>query len=191
MDSYERIYKKVFSIMLEKYSSKQLDADPKWFKELFIDTSMIKNVHGIDMLGKNPTDRGRLATKMSVLVDHNIVPVACVFYPANVSDSQTAIETVDAIRCPLTKDKRYKQTIVGDKGYVSKNIELELKSRNMKLLTPRKRKTHARPLTKKEREILSHRHKVENCFCRLDKFKKIHCRNEKSILSFKSLTFLH
>lgn len=183
-------FEKVFSILLEKYSKQQLTTDPKWFKELFIDTSMIKNVSGVDGLGKNPTDRGRLATKMSVIVDHNIVPVSCVFYPANVSDFVTAIPTVDAILCPIKKDKRYTNTIVGDKGYVSKNIECELKSRKMKLLTPRKRNMKfTRPLSQVELSILGQRHKIENCFCRLDKFKKIHCRHEKLLLSFKSMTF--
>jgi len=34
-----------------------------------VDTSFVKNVHGRDVLGRNPTDRGRNATKVSMLTD--------------------------------------------------------------------------------------------------------------------------
>ena len=34
-----------------------------------VDASFVKNVHGRDVLGRNPTDRGRNATKVSMLTD--------------------------------------------------------------------------------------------------------------------------
>ena len=36
---------------------------------LVVDTSFVKNVHGKDVTGRNPTDRGRKATKISLLTD--------------------------------------------------------------------------------------------------------------------------
>ena len=37
-----------------------------------VDSTYVKNQYGRDMIGKNPTDRGRNATKLSVLVDGQI-----------------------------------------------------------------------------------------------------------------------
>jgi len=39
------------------------------FNPLVCDTSFVKNVFGHDVVGRNPTDRGRNATKVSLLTD--------------------------------------------------------------------------------------------------------------------------
>jgi transposase len=58
-------------------------------KILVADTSFVKNVYGRDVLGKNPTDRGRRATKISLLTDGLGMPVTAVFHQANRSDCKT------------------------------------------------------------------------------------------------------
>ena len=57
----------------------------KQFKggSLVIDTSFVKNVHGKDVVGKNPTDRGRKATKVSLLCDGYGTPLCSVLHKAN------------------------------------------------------------------------------------------------------------
>lgn len=45
-------------------------------KHYSIDSSFVKNVYGHDCTGRNPTDRGRRATKLSVLVDDLGIPVS-------------------------------------------------------------------------------------------------------------------
>ena len=183
------LFDKALSRLHNMYSERKLAADPRWFNELFIDCSFVKNVGGVDGLGKNPTDRGRLATKMSAIVDNEMMPVSCEFFPGNMSDCKTAVQTVDAIACPLRINKRYKNVIVGDKGYVSKQLSADIQVRGKSLLTPRKaRMVRSKKLTKGQNKTLKRRHKVENFFCRLDKFKKIHCRHEKTLSSFKALT---
>ena len=42
---------------------------------LVIDTSFVKNVHGSDVLGRNPTDRGRKASKVSLLTNSRGTPL--------------------------------------------------------------------------------------------------------------------
>ena len=42
---------------------------------LVIDTSYVKNVHGFDVLGRNPTDRGRKASKISLLTNSRRTPL--------------------------------------------------------------------------------------------------------------------
>ena len=185
------VFEQAWRELMALYSKRRLSTDPHWFKELFIDTTMIKNVGGVDGLGKNPTDRGRLATKLSVLVDNAMVPVSCEFFPANRNDCMTAIPTVKSICCPIRRDNRYTATIVGDKGYISKSIETDLRPMKLKLLTPYK-KNARKPRAHSNAELgsLKQRHKVENLFCRLDKFRKIHCRHEKSLMSYRALTLL-
>ena len=185
------LFDKALTKMHNLYSDKMLSLDPKWFKELFIDCSFVKNVGGVDGLGKNPTDRGRLATKISAIVDNNRMPLSCVFYPGNTSDCTTAIETVDKLGCKVRINQRYKPTIIGDKGYISHTNEEALHKRRMNLITPvKKNAKNAKKLTTVQKDALRRRHKVENFFCRLDKFKKIHCRHEKSLKSYKALTSL-
>jgi putative transposase len=109
------------------YANNRLESDPSWFHDLFIDTTMIKNVGGIDGLGKNPTDRGRLATKMGVVVDSAAIPIAFQFFEANRNDVTTTVPTIEQILCHLRKDRRYKHALIGDKGYISKDVAEALK----------------------------------------------------------------
>ena len=176
--SSKGIIDKAWVELTSSYASRRLAADPKWFKDLFIDTTMVKNVGGIDGLGKNPTDRGRMATKMSVVVDNAMIPVCCEFFPANVNNAVTAVKTIDGICCDIRRDGRYSNIVIGDNGYVSRHIENALRSRNMRLLTPQKINCK---YSTADKGRLKRRHKVENPFSRLDKFKKIHCIHENNL----------
>ena len=182
------VFDKAWVELTSLYAQSRLKTNPSWFHDLFIDTTMIKNVGGVDGLGKNPTDRGRLATKMGVVVDNAAIPIALQFFEANRNDVTTTMPTVEQIPCALRKDRRYKHALIGDKGYISKDVADALKRISMRLVTPRKTNSRMKPNTKKDEQRLQRRHKVENLFCRLDKFKKIHCRHEKSLKSFKALT---
>ena len=51
-----------------------------------IDSTMVKNVYGRDCLGRNPVDRGRKGSKMSVAVDDLGVLFGCCLHPANIPD---------------------------------------------------------------------------------------------------------
>jgi transposase len=177
----------VWHELLQIYSARQLKTNPQWFKDLFIDTTMIKNVSGVDCTGKNSTDRGRQATKLSVICDQAQIPVAAVFYPANITDVTTTEETVSNIACSVRKDSRYRNTIIGDKGYVSEENTAILKTQDFKLLFPAKRNARKKYRTSKERGQLRRRHRIENLFCRLDKFKRIHVRRDNTIVVFEAM----
>jgi transposase len=187
--SKSNILEKAWKVVLSEYSERRKVADPTWFKELFIDSTMIKNVSGHDGLGKNPTDRGRLATKMSVICDTDQVPVSCTFYPANKPDVTTLLESVEAIACNVKKDGRYSTTLIGDKGYICKaHAECLRRQKRMKVLTPTKTNAKtAKKMPQKDKDSLRRRHRVENLFCRLDKFRRLHFRYERSLTSYKAL----
>ena len=49
-----------------------------------IDSSYVKSIYGVDCTGRNPTDRGRKATKLSAIVDDTGVLIALKFYQLSV-----------------------------------------------------------------------------------------------------------
>jgi putative transposase len=82
-----------------------------------IDTSFVKNVyHGRDCIGRNPTDRGRKATKVSAIVAGDGVPLALAFFPANTSDQRTVEAT---LRSRLAPRASRGTPLYADKGYDS------------------------------------------------------------------------
>jgi hypothetical protein len=197
------VFKIAWEELLELYANKQLDAHPKWFKDIYIDSTLIKNVNGTDCVGKNPCDRGRLGTKVSVICDDNFVPISYSHYGANVADSKTMLESYDAIACKLKIDDRCTNNLIGDKGYIAAVEEEILKSVGTNLLTLRLRCSAAkqRPfkvnaalktqyLSLEQRKKLYKRHKIENVFCRMDKFRRIFYRNDRFISSFANWHYL-
>ena len=95
-----------------------------------IDSSYVKSIYGVACVGRNPTDRGRNATKMSAIVTDEGLPVSLTFFPANTSDYRTVYASLDArvsrtrARIPLYADKGYDSTEVRhalwDAGYVDR-----------------------------------------------------------------------
>ena len=76
LNVFEEAYKKLLKLYKKKYP-------PEYY---CIDSSYIKNIYGKDCVGKNPTDRGRKATKLSVIVDEKGVPHSLHASEGNVSD---------------------------------------------------------------------------------------------------------
>ena len=82
------LFKAAYHCMLRLHSRRRLICA--------IDSSFVKNVYGRDCIGRNPTDRGRAATKLSVLVDDLGVPLSLLFTPANCSDARLMDPTLEA-----------------------------------------------------------------------------------------------
>lgn len=68
--------------------------------------------------GKNPTDRGKLGVKRSVVTDSRGVPLGIALAGANVHDAKLLRETLRSIPIPRPKSTgRSKQHLCLDKGY--------------------------------------------------------------------------
>ena len=59
-----------------------------------IDSTQVKNIFGQDRIGRNPTDRGRNGTKLSITVNNEGIPLAFTGYPSNTSDYNTFEDTI-------------------------------------------------------------------------------------------------
>ena len=83
-----------------------------------MDGAMTKAPLGGERTGKNPTDRGKLGTKRSLLVEANGVPVGLAVEGANRHDKKVAEATLESIpvdRPEPTEDRS--QGMCLDKGY--------------------------------------------------------------------------
>ena len=98
------LFEIIWADLLGQYSLSQLSNNPRWFKDIYLDSSQVKNIAGADCVGRNPTDRGRNGTKISVICDDNIVPLSMTFYGSNEADSNTTLESFDAMKCKIRND---------------------------------------------------------------------------------------
>jgi putative transposase len=185
------LFENVWKELLKLYSNKRLEDNPRWFKDIYIDSTLVKNIAGVDCVGKNPTDRGRLGTKTSVICDDNLVPISCTHYAANIADVKTMLTSFDAINCNLKVDNRYTVNLIGDKGYIAEAEKEILYSIGVNLITPfRKNAMGHCHVNKVMKQRLKKRRKIENVFCRMDKLKKIQLRSDRFISQFESWNFL-
>ena len=143
------------------------------------DTSFVKNVFGKDVTGRNPTDRGRKATKVSLLTDHRGTPLCSVFHKANKSDALTLKHLLDTHTRKTNQLQAY-DTLLADKGYDSATCRTTCQVRQLVPNIP-KRGT---------RDTTQGRYVIEQTFGILDQFRRIRVRYEKLIRNFKSFHFI-
>jgi transposase len=181
------VLENVWKHLLHVYAEDKLRQDPGWFKSLFIDTTFVKNLAGVDCVGANPTDRGRLGSKISVLCDTNRVAVGIVLYPANHSDCRTVVQTINSVSCKLKHDGRRTVHVVGDKAYNTQDVRGFLKSRRIRLVADYRKNVKIKSkLTSADKQKLKKRHTVENLFCRLKQFKRVRHRMDTFATTFRA-----
>jgi transposase len=185
------VFKSIWHCLIDLYVSKKLKVSKTWFKVLFIDSTMVKNINGRDCIGRNHYDRNRFATKVSMICDDNKVPLASTFYPANKHDATTITDTLDALVKNIMPDKRCIHNLVADKGYIissSKRVDIE-SNYNTKLITP-KRKNQKIQTTYDAKKLLKNRICIEHLFRTLDFYKRIKNREEHNIQHYECMNFL-
>ena len=149
---------------------------PKYY---CVDSSFVKNIYGRDCKGRNPTDRGRMATKMSVMVDDKGVMISSLFTPANFSDMKLFESTLANGLVSF----QYGTELYADKGYDSKDnraicTKYGFRDRIFKRKSTCVRRTHAK------------RGVVERFFSWLDKFRRLIVRYEQNVCVYEAMTLL-
>ena len=79
--------------------------------------AMTKAPLGGEKTGKNPTDRGKVGTKRSLLVDEQGVPLAIVVSGANTPDGRWLKATLEAVPIERPDPATTEQHLCLDKGY--------------------------------------------------------------------------
>ncbi len=144
----------------------------------FADTSFVKNVHGTQVLGRNPTDRGRKATKVSLLTDKQGTPLCTVFHKANKNDCCTLRHLLSNAARKTNSVGRYKE-LLADKGYDSQDCRGVCSAFGLTNSIPHRR----------TRDIDRRRYAVEQTFGILDQFRRIRVRYD--FKSFHYIAMLH
>ena len=144
-----------------------------------IDSTQVKNIFGQDRIGRNPTDRGRNGTKLSITVNNEGIPLAFTAYPSNTSDYNTFEDTIKSM---YIKDKRKNMDFLADKGYdsVEKRDYLTSNGYNQKICRRGEMNAVNNKLIEKERWI------VENFFSWMDQYRRLIVRYDQYITSYMS-----
>lgn len=177
LDLFNLAYKIVL-LCHHKHNSNQLDT-------LFIDSTLIKNINGSQLLGKNPCDRGRNGNKITVIVDKFGIPVSIHLASANIHDSQLINTSINKSSIKLINCK-----IVGDRGYINEKIKMDLsKNDNINLIYPY-RNNQKKGNSRENIQLLKKRHIVENFFSWLKRRKRIQQRYEKKYINYLNFVYL-
>ena len=142
--------------------------------------------------GKNPTDRGKLGTKRSVLTDARGVPLGVAVSGANTHDIKLLKATFDSVPIHRPQPTTRRQHVCLDKGYDSKDVRKFLKRRHY---TPHV-KSRSKEVQQKKRNprFKARRWVVERTHSWSNRFRRILVRWEKkseNYLAMLQLSFAY
>jgi transposase len=158
----------------------------KDLSHLSIDSSMIKNNRGCDGIGSNHYDRYRNATKVSVVVTDNGLPLGFSFAGANVHDTKMVSENLDNIKIKIVGSR-----LLADKGYNSLKLKKALKEdRKINLIYPLKKNQKNKYFSNNELKKLKGRTIVENYFAWMKSFHRLLMRFDTYLINYASFCYL-
>jgi transposase len=159
------IFERIWELALSEYEELR---GLSW-KHQSLDTTSVKAPLGGKKTCRNPTDRGKLGSKRSVLVDGRGVPLSCELAAANVHDAQMVQGTLKkrTYRRPRNSQRK-RMHIQLDKGYDSAAVRTTAK-RNGYIPHAAKRKRRdrrGRPVAKRDafRWVVERTHSWANQF---------------------------
>ena len=171
------IFYKLHSILLQLATAKKL-LSKQHLQTLFIDSTMIKNFKGVDLLGKNHYDRNRKGNKITLVCSTNGIPLSISLTSANTNDQMEVIPAINKITLPIKKS-----TLVADGAYVSNKLKTQLKSNNIKFIYPYKKNQHLKN-TQLEISLLKKRYIVENVFSWIQNLRRLRHRYDRKAETF-------
>lgn len=118
------MFKSAYDVLIRILKSHKYLTDDD-MKNLYIDSSMIKNIHGCKNHGVNHYDRGRNGNKVTVVVTGKGVPISMNITSSNKHDITEVEPVIDAINVKIVGSR-----VIGDKGYVSKKLKRKIFTRH-------------------------------------------------------------
>jgi putative transposase len=139
--------------------------------------------------GRNPTDRGKLGSKRSVLVDGRGVPLSCEIAAANVHDAQIVQRTLKKRKYRRPRNSHRKRMHIHlDKGYDSAAVRTTARRNGYipNAAKRRRRDGRGRPVTKRD----VYRWVVERSHSWANQFRGLKIRWEKKPCNYEALLHL-
>ena len=144
---------------------------------LVVDASVIKNVFGRELIGRNHTDRGRNGTKVSLLTDTRGIPLAATYQIPNKHDSLSLKHLLCAADQKFPHRLSLHGELYADKAYDSRVCRQICNLHGLVDKIPRRGGSD---------NLGSVRYVIEVTFGRLDRFRRIILRYDSTIHAFKS-----
>ena len=116
------------------------------------DGAMVKAPMALELVGKNPTDRGKKGSKKSLLVDERGIPLSLVLSGANTHDVKLLSATLDSIVIERPGEGLIRQNLCLDAGYVGETAQ---RARSRKGIISRMSGHAAKRLQKKPKTQIS------------------------------------
>ena len=182
------VFRKLWKYLLRRYDELR---GIQWTWQS-LDGSMTKAPLGGEKTGRNPTDRGKLGVKRSVLTDGRGVPLGVAVAGANVHDQKLFAATLGSI--PVRRPKptaRKPQHLCCDKGFDADTIRRQAKRRCYR---PHIRSRGEEQVRKRRRGGRARRWVVERIASWMNRFRRILVRWEKkseNYLAMLHLTFTY
>lgn len=183
--------KKIFSKAYCEFLSKYIDEYGETLKELFIDSTIIPNFCGTkDMTNYCKKIPNKRSTKMTIICNEEKIPLCNVVGKSNTHDVKYMEPAINNLPIEIKNKGNYNKPIVisADKGYVtSKKNNLKFRKKGITINFCKRDNMKHKKYTKKNKELLKKRIKIENTFARLKKtFKRISEIKDKSIEVFNT-----
>lgn len=164
---------------------------------LALDGTLTKAPFGGEKTGKNPTDRGKLGVKRSMLVDGRGVCLSLIVAGANVPDMRLVRETLDSIMIARPRRHGHRRChLCLDKGYNYASALQSINHRRYKVHVPQKRRRGGPdPEVTKHLGGKARRWVVERTHSWFNQFRRVLVRWEKkaenyfAVLSFVAAYF--
>eukprot|EP00952_Eustigmatos_sp_NYUAD-ZCMA_P012474 50142-Eustigmatos_ZCMA.PRE.2 len=168
---FEKAYRHLVTLYVKRNRHKRT--------ALITDCSFIKNVYGTNCVGSSPVDRGRKATKLSVIADERGVVLAASFHKGNKVDYKAFLHTFTQSKCLQTYLSG--KTFYADRAYDNHKCDSVVGNAGLINHCARKGTSTYFPPT---------RGVVEHVFSWLDKCRRIVLRYERHIVHHKSFTYM-
>lgn len=154
-------------------------------KDLYIDSTMTKNINGSEFIGSNHYDRNRNGNKISIIVTKNGIPIGLKLETSNVHDVNIVNDTIDNISIKIVGSR-----LGADKGYISSILKNNLKvNKNIDLITCNKSNSKNNINTIEENNFLKGRYIIENTNTWIKDYRRVNNRYEKKALNYEQLIF--
>ncbi len=184
------IYESVYFNIMNKYNLK------KNVSTLFIDTSDIYNKNGIERTGFGGPNKKKKKSLLSVICDENKNVYACMLVESTENikkvktfphDVNTVISTLEyAIDHGLEINNI---NLLGDKGYISKELKNKLKDRNVNFIYPNRKNAKIKTSIE-DKNHLKNRYVIENVFANIKKYNRICMRKDRLNCTYIGFVYL-
>ena len=151
----------------------------KTIKYLYIDSAIIQNMNCSDnKIHFHYKMKTKKSIKLSIICDNNYTVNSYVITNPKIHDSKLTKQLTDNLKCKLKR----KSKLIGDKGYINKNIKLIKNRQKIKLVTPLR-------INQKNKKLLRNRFKVESLFGILKRTcRRLQLINDRLLINYE--TFL-